>query len=83
MGVHKLCVELRSADPQDDPEVIRGVLRELFNKMPQGMRAMKIADQLYANDMACAHTLARPARCLLQWQYNVIFYNVMGLVVLV
>ena len=66
MGVHKLCVELRSADPQDDPEVIRGVLRELFNKMPQGMRAMKIADQLYANDMAYAHTLARLEESVLE-----------------
>ena len=59
MGVHKLCVRLRSADPQDDPDVIRGVLKDVFDKMPPAMRAMKIADHLYQNDLAYPHTLAR------------------------
>jgi hypothetical protein len=52
-----LCAELRGAQPADDEDVLRGILRGRFDGLPAKVKELKIEDQLLANGFADVQSL--------------------------
>ena len=54
---HRLCAELRGAQPADDVDVLRGILRGRFDGLPEDLKAKKIEEDLLANGFASVASL--------------------------
>ena len=54
---HKLCAELRAAQPSDDEDVLRGILKGRFDGLPGKVKALKIEEDLLANGFASVASL--------------------------
>ena len=52
-----MCAELRGAQPVDNEDVLRGILRGRFDGLPDSVKARKIEEDLLANGFASVASL--------------------------
>ena len=53
-----LCALLRECSNGEDPEVVRGVLKHVFDKLPKPLRDRELEEVLYGEDLCYVSVLA-------------------------